>query len=399
MPDSTIEIDLQALRHNFVQVRKLVGQTASILAVVKSDAYGHGMVPVARELEDQAVEYFGVNTCGEGMILRKNGIKTPILVLLGTEANEAPDVISHGLTPVLYRDDIARSLSAAALAAGTPVPVHLKIDTGMGRLGIPHAEAPGFFELMKSLKGLRVEGLLSHFATADEHENSFSLLQLERFIRAVTQARSIDLPLRYAHIANSAAVIDLPETYLQVVRPGLMLYGALPSSELRRPVSLKPVMTFKTRILQLKEVPACCPVGYGCTYFTSRPSRIATLPVGYDDGYNRLLSNRGEVLIRGSRAPVVGRISMCLTTVDVTHIPGVQVDDEVVLLGRQGDHEITATEIAATIGTITYEIFCNLGRHRRKRFLHAAVAGESSRHAGTPVIGKVGCAADENLDT
>ncbi|UCE82946.1 MAG: alanine racemase [Deltaproteobacteria bacterium] len=373
MVGSTIEIDLEALRHNFAQVRNLVGQSSSILAVVKSDAYGHGMVEVARELEVQGVEYLGVSTSSEGITLRKNGLKTPILILLGVEKDEFSEIIQHRLTPVLYRSDIASEISSAALAAKTQLPVHLKIDTGMGRLGVPYVEAAKFFELIRSLEGIRVEGLLSHFASADEHDKSFSSLQLERFRQVLTQAESAGLDFRYTHIANSAGVIDLPDSYLQLVRSGLMLYGAPPSQELHRPVSLKPVMTLKTRVLQVKEVDAGSPIGYGCTYVTTRPSRIATLPIGYDDGYDRLLSNKGVVLVRNCRAPVVGRISMCLTTVDVTEVPDVQVDDEVVLLGRQGDQEITADEIAALIGTINYEIFCNLGGNRKKQFLNSPV--------------------------
>jgi alanine racemase len=373
MVGSTIEIDLEALRHNFAQVRNFVGQSGSILAVVKSDAYGHGMVEVARELEVQGVAYLGVSTCSEGVTLRKNGLKTPILILLGVEKDEFTEVIQHHLTPVLYRRDIASEISSAALAAKTQLPVHLKIDTGMGRLGVPYAEAAKFFELIRSLKGIRVEGLLSHFASADERDKSFSSLQLERFHQVLAQAEGAGLDFRYTHIANSAGVIDLPDSYLQLVRPGLMLYGAPPSQELHRPVSLKPVMTLKTRVLQIKEVDAGSPIGYGCTYFTTRPSRIATLPIGYDDGYDRLLSNKGVVLVRNCRAPVVGRISMCLTTVDVSEVPDVQVDDEVVLLGRQGDQEITADEIATLIGTINYEIFCNLGGNREKQFLNSSV--------------------------
>jgi len=373
MVGSTIEIDLEALRYNFSQVRKLVGQTAAILGVVKSDAYGHGMVSVARELENQGVEYLGVSTSREALTLRQEGVSSPILLLLGIEKDEITDVIHHGLTPVLYRSDIARALSSAALAADTPIPVHLKIDTGMGRLGVPYLEAKDFFELVQSLEGIRVEGLLSHFASADEHDKSFSSQQLERFRQLLIQAENIGLNLRYAHMANSAGIIDLPDSYLQLVRPGIMLYGGPPSQELHRPIPLEPVMTLKTRVLQLKEVPADSPVGYGCTYLTSRPSRIVTLPIGYDDGYDRLLSNKGEVLVRNRRAPVVGRVSMCLTTVDVTDIPEVQPDDEVVLLGKQGDQEITADEIAAKTGTINYEIFCNFGGLRKKHFLNSSV--------------------------
>ncbi len=370
MVGSTIEIDLAALRHNFDQVRRLVSEPTSILAVVKSDAYGHGMVEVARELEGQGVEYLGVSNCREAVSLREGQIKVPILLLLGVAEDELSDVIQHRLTPVLYRSDTAQMVSSAALAAGIQVPVHLKIDSGMGRLGVPYTKAEGFFKLINSFKGIRVEGLLSHFASADEHDKSFSTLQLERFRQTVVQAEDIGLSFRYTHIANSAGVIDLPDSYLQLVRPGLMLYGAPPSMELHRPASLKPVMSLKTRVLQLKEVSSGSPIGYGCTYITSRPSRIATLPVGYDDGYDRLLSNKGEVLVRNCRAPVVGRISMCLTTVDVTEVPGIQVDDEVVLLGRQGDQEITAEEIASKIGSINYEIFCNFGGNRKKHFLN-----------------------------
>jgi alanine racemase len=374
MVGSTIEIDLAALRHNFSQVRDLVGPSTSILAVVKSDGYGHGMVGVARELDSQGVEHFGVSTCREAVTLRKQGIKTPILILLGVDESEFSEVIHHELTPTLFRSDMARTLSNAALAGGTQVPVHLKIDTGMGRLGVPHSEVREFFETFKSLKGLRLEGLLSHFAASDEYDKTFSNLQLERFRQTLDLARSTGLTFRYAHMANSAGVIDLADSYLQLVRPGLMLYGAAPSQELHRPVSLRPVMTMKTQILQLKEVGTGAPIGYGCTHVTTKPSLIATLPVGYDDGYNRLLSNQGEVLVRGSRARVVGRVSMCLTTIDVTHVTGVQVDDEVVLLGRQQDQEITADEIAAKIGTISYEIFCSLGKHHTKRFLHGSGA-------------------------
>jgi len=371
MVGSTIEIDLAALRYNFSKVRALVGPSTAVLGVVKSDAYGHGMLPVARELENLGVEYLGVSNCREAVILRQGGLKTPILLLLGVEKDELSQVIQHGLTPAIYRSDVAMAVSAAALAAKTKIPVHLKIDTGMGRLGVPFAEATEFLELIESLEGIRVEGLLSHFASADEHDKSFSNQQLERFRRILTQAQTIGLNPRYAHIANSAGVIDLPDSYLQLVRPGLMLYGAPPSQELHHPIPLRPVMTLKTRVLQLKEVPAGSPIGYGCTYTTSRPTLIATLPVGYDDGYDRLLSNKGEVLVRNRRAPVVGRISMCLTTVDVTDIPEVQTDDEVVLLGKQGEEQITADDIAAKISTINYEIFCNLGGYRPKVFLNS----------------------------
>jgi alanine racemase len=373
MVGSTIEIDLAALRYNAAQVMYLVGQTAAILGVVKSDAYGHGMIPVARELVHCGVEHFGVSTCREAVTLRRAGIKAPVLLFLGVENDELTDVIQHYLTPVVYRSDTARAISAAAVEANVQIPVHLKIDTGMGRLGIPFGEAEKFFELIRTLDGIKVEGLLSHFASADQDDKSFTNRQLELFRTALSLGERLGLNFRYAHIANSAGIIDLPKSYFQLVRPGLMLYGASPSKKLHHSIPLKPVMTVKTRVLQLKKVPADSPIGYGCTYCTSRPSLIATLPIGYDDGYDRLLSNKGEALVRNRRAPVVGRISMSLTTIDVTHIPDVREDDEVVLLGRQGDEEITADEIAAKIDTISYEIFCNLGGNREKQFLNSSV--------------------------
>jgi alanine racemase len=262
MVGSTIEIDLAALRYNFSQVRKLVGQTTAILGVVKSDAYGHGMVSVARELETQGVEYLGVSTCREGVPLRQAGLKAPILLLLGIEKDEITEVIKHDLTPVLFRDDIAEAISAAALAAGIQIPVHLKIDTGMGRLGVPYAEAEQFFELVKSLKSIRVEGLLSHFASADEHDKSFTTQQLERFRHVLNQAKSAGLNFRYAHIANSAGIIDLPDSYHQLVRPGIMLYGGSPSQELDHPVHSKrwkPVLPLGTAALTLLHDPAGSP--------------------------------------------------------------------------------------------------------------------------------------------
>jgi alanine racemase len=373
MVGTTIEIDLAALRCNLSQVMNLVGQTAAVLGVVKSDAYGHGMIPVARELVHHGVDYLGVSTCREAVTLRRAGIKAPVLLFLGVENDELTEVIQHGLTPVVYRRDTAQAISAAAVEANVQIPVHLKIDTGMGRLGIPFGEAEKFFALIKTLDGIKVEGLLSHFASADQCDKSFSNRQLELFRIVLLLGERLGLNFRYAHIANSAGIIDLPTSYFQLVRPGLMLYGATPSKELHHPIQLKPVMTVKTRVLQLKEVPVNSPIGYGCTFCTSRPSLIATLPIGYDDGYDRLLSNKGEVLVRNRRAPVVGRISMCLTTIDVTHIPDIRQDDEVVLLGRQGDEEITAEEIAAKIDTISYEIFCRLGGNREKQFLNSSV--------------------------
>lgn len=370
MPLSWVEIDLAALRHNFFQVRRRMGPDTRIVGVVKSDAYGHGMIPVAHELACCGAHFLAVSKFWEARELRESGIRLPILTLLGLEPSEMEEAIFREIRPVIFRMDHARLLSEAACRLNVPARVHLKVDTGMGRLGVPWDIAPGFVNELLALPGIELEGVLSHFAVADERDKSYCEYQVGRFhdvLRAIASCGCTDC---YAHIANSAGLLDLPYAHFHLVRPGIMLYGSSPSSELHRPAELHPVMSFKSRILQLKEVPSGRPIGYGRTFTTLRPCRIATIPVGYDDGYPRLLSNRGQVLIRGKRAPVVGRVSMNMITVDVAHIPEAREDDEVVLLGAQGGERITAEEIADLCNTISYEIYCNIGRHRYKYFLN-----------------------------
>lgn len=371
MPLSWIEIDLGSLRHNYDQVRRRLKPTTHVLGVVKSDAYGHGMIPVAVELEKCGIDYFGVSKFWEAEKLRDAGIKVPILLLLGIEPEEMEEAIRIEVRPVLYRLDHARQLSRAALRLGLPALFHLKVDTGMGRLGVPWDEVDGFLDELLLLPGLKLEGVISHFAAADEVDKAYSEIQTDRFRRILRLLARRGCNVPYAHIANSAGVLDLPEAHFQLVRPGIMLYGSSPSSEILEPADLHPVMAFKSKILQIKDVAPGTPIGYGKTYVTERTTRVATLPIGYDDGYPRLLSNRGHVLVRGKRAPVVGRISMNMTTVDVTEIPEIREDDEAVILGRQGSELIQAEEIAARSGTISYEIYCHLGHHEFKVFLNA----------------------------
>lgn len=371
MPLSWVEIDLEALRHNYFQAAGRLGPNASVIGVVKSDAYGHGMTAVAKELVTCGASFLAVSKYWEAADLRHHGVEIPILVLLGFEAEETEDALLSRVRPAVFRMDHARRISAAAVKHGVTALVHLKVDTGMGRLGVPMSTVPSFLDELLALPGLSLEGVLSHFAVADEWDKSYSDRQVERFqeVLKMVAARGCELP--YAHISNSAGILDLPHAHFQLVRPGIMLYGSPPSRELIQPADLRPVMSFKSRILQLKEVLPGQPIGYGRTYITERTARIATVPVGYDDGYSRLLSNRGQVLIREKRAPVVGRVSMNMITVDVTHIPEAMEDDEVVLLGCQGNARITAEEIADLCGTISYEIFCSIGHHRSKFFLHA----------------------------
>lgn len=371
MPSSWVEIDLGALRHNYHQALARLGPRTSVVGVVKSDAYGHGMVPVARELVGCGATHLAVSKYWEARELRESGIGLPIVVLLGLEPQDVEEAIRSRVRPVIFRLDHARRISQAASRLGIVAPVHVKVDTGMGRLGVPIDRFHDFLKMFKALPGMALEGLLSHFAVADEADKSYSEIQIQNFRQTLEMAADMGFEILYAHISNSAGILDLPHAHFQLVRPGIMLYGSPPSMELSQPAKLLPVMMFKSRILQLKEVPAGHSIGYGRTHVTQGLARIATIPVGYDDGYSRLLSNRGSALVRGQRAPLVGRVSMNMITLDVTHILDAQEDDEVVLLGAQGNERISAEELADLSGTISYEVYCSIGRHRFKSFLNA----------------------------
>jgi len=376
MPLSWVDIDLAALRHNLGQVQNRMGMDTKVLGVVKSDAYGHGMVQVARELAACGVHSLAVSKFWEAQELHARGIHLPVIILLGLEPGDMEEAIRLKVRPVIFRMDHARRLSLIATRMQQPVRVHIKVDTGMGRLGVPFEKVPTFLEEFLTLPGVELEGVLSHFAVADEADKSFSEHQIERFRTVLGLLAKAGRTVTFAHISNSAGILDLPHARFQLVRPGIMLYGSQPSDAIHNPADLQPVMTFKTRIIQLKEVPPNRPIGYGRTYTTDKSSRIATLPVGYDDGYPRILSNRGRVLVRGKPAPLAGRVSMNMITVDVTDISGVAEDDEVVLLGRQGEELISAEEIARLCNTINYEIYCKVGRHRFKVFHGASEAEE-----------------------
>ncbi len=355
------EIDLEALAFNYRQIRRRVPRGTKILAVVKADAYGHGALPVSLKLERLGVHCLGVAILEEGIALRKGGVKAPILILGGIFKEGAEEAIRYGLTPVAFEIDPLIELSKAARKKGRNAKVHLKVDTGLGRLGVPFDRFPAFLREVKRIQNLEVEGLLSHFSMT-EGEEEYSTAQWKRFQQALEVCRKEGFRCRYVHMANSANLILFPEFSGNMVRPGLMLYGAYPSPRCQERIDLKPVLTLKTVIHFLKSVPPGSRISYGGTFVTQRESLIATLPIGYADGYSTLLSNRGEVLIRGKRAPVVGRVCMDLITVDVTDIPGVEKGDEVVLIGNQGKERITAEEIAGIIGSIPYEVFCLIGK-------------------------------------
>lgn len=373
MPLNWVEIDLSALRHNYNTARKRAAAGCTVLGVVKSDAYGHGMIPVARELEKCGAGFFAVSKFWEALELRRHGIELPVLVLMGIEPEDAKEAVRLGIRPAVCRFDHARALSEAACALNMKARMHVKVDTGMGRLGVSCKDLGAFAQKLQSLPGIVLEGLISHLAEADEPDKSYCDFQIKQFTEAIQGAARLGVTFPYCHISNSAAVMDIPQAHFQMVRPGIMLYGSSPSGGLIDALDLRPVMTFKSKILQLKEVPAGQSVGYGRTFIAGKPTRIATIGAGYDDGYFRLLSNRGQVLIRGKRAPVVGRVSMNLITADVTGIPEAAEDDEVVLLGAQGGERITAEEIARLCDTISYEVYCAIGKQQRfKFFLNAS---------------------------
>ena len=353
-------VDLKALCWNFQQVRKKVGPGIKILSVVKANGYGHGACEVAKTLADEGSDAFGVATLEEGIELRRGAIRSPILILAGVYPEQMNQLLQNKLTPVVCEPEVLHRLEALAQRRRRSLNFHLKVDTGMGRIGLLASEIDSWLPELAKLKALKLEGVFSHFSQAESVEGSYTQNQLEIFRHVVKRLRGEGFDPPLVHLANSVAVITLPSSHFTMVRPGLMLYGIHPSPEMMGQVALKPVLSWKTRIIQLKRLPKGSSISYGQTFVTERESLIATLPVGYGDGYHRLLSNRGAVLVRGERAPIVGRVCMDLTMVDVTDIRGVQQGDEVVLLGKQGEETISADEMARWADTISYEILTSI---------------------------------------
>jgi alanine racemase len=358
------EIDLGALTRN-LQTLHTAAPGVDVLAVVKADAYGHGAVPVSLALEAAGVRFLGVALVEEGLALRRAGVKGDILVLGGAYEGGWELMLAHGMIPVVFRPEHLTALDAAAAARETTARAHLKVDTGMGRLGVLPPDVPAFLEAARSCPRLSLEGLCSHFANADLADAALTQQQISRFRTALGQMRAAGFEPRWRHLSNSAGLLALPEARdgleMNVARPGLALYGLQPAPWLRPPRVLEPVLSWKTSVVHLKTVPAGTPISYGSTWTAPRPSRIATLPVGYADGWSRLLSNRGAVLVRGRRAPIVGRVCMDLCMVDVTDLPRVELGDEVVLIGRQGTEVQDAHQLAALESTIAYDVLCAIG--------------------------------------
>jgi alanine racemase len=358
------EVDLDALAANFQTVQERVGPDLNVMAVVKANAYGHGAVECARRLEKEGAAWFGVALPEEGIELREAGITKPVLCLAGFWEGQGGSCLQQSLVPVVYRLDVIEAFDNLARERGVVADVHIKIDTGMGRLGIRFDEVSDFAGALKRFQNIRIDGLMTHFAAADEPScGPLTKDQIQRFEDAVGAFRAHGYEPTYRHFANSAAIFAEPQSWGNMVRPGGVLYGLwrdiLAPSD--RDQKFRPVMSLHSKITFLKWVPEGETVGYGCTFEASRKTLVATVPLGYDDGYMRALSNRGHAIIRGVFATVIGRISMDLTLIDVTNVPGVQPDDEVILIGADGGLSVTAEDLAKTAGTLSYEVTCGIG--------------------------------------
>jgi alanine racemase len=362
------EIDLSKLEKNYRALRAFVAPNTKILAVVKADGYGHGSVEVSRRLEAAGVDYFGVAIVEEAIRLRQASITKPILVMGGFWQGQERAIIEHRLTPAVYRLDRLRSLSQAARASNITVSYHLKIDTGMGRIGVSYQTAHAFLQTAAALERVQLEGVFAMLSSADESSREFTQLQIERFHEAVRRIEACGIHIPIKHTTNSAGLLYYPEAWFDMVRPGLALYGVV-SGPKAKDLAVEPVLALKSRISFLKTVPPYTPLGYGRRFTTGRESTIATLPIGYADGLRRRLSNKGRVIVRDRFAPIVGAISMDMTLIDVTDVPGASIDDEVILIGKSATLSISATEMATEADTIPYEILCGIGKRVPRLYL------------------------------
>lgn len=369
MPRPTVaRIDLDALMYNVAAIRELIGNRR-ICAAVKADAYGHGAPVVCHGLAMAGVSMFAVAMTEEAIDLRCAGIHKPVSLLTVAPVEDIPLMLGYGIIACVTEEGFARELSSQALNRGTVALAHVNVDTGMHRVGLPWETAAATILRMSRLGGLRITGLFSHFAWSDADDLTFSREQVRRFRSVLGKLRRARMRLPFIHMANSNGVLRLPESYFDGVRPGLILYGLYSRDELRPVVKLRPVLSMRTRICECKRIPEGEKIGYGHTFTTWRESVIAALPVGYHDGFIRQFSNVGEVLVRGKRAPVVGRVCMDQTLVDVTDVPGVQTGDEVVIYGEQDGEHISVEEMAHRVDRIPYELTCAVGRRVRREFV------------------------------
>ena len=359
-PITYATIDLGAIAHNVRALKAHIGPTVALIAVVKANGYGHGALEGARAALAAGASACAVARVEEGVELRRAGLACPILVMGYAPPEAAPALVRFDLTATVTTWETAQALSARAEAAGRKAPVHVKVDTGMGRFGLLPAEVLPFVSRIAALPGLEPEGMYTHFATADQADTTYTRRQFARFRAVLEAVQAAGLHLRLRHAANSAATLALPETHLDAVRTGIAIYGLRPSAEVEPCVALRPALSLKSRVTRLRMLPAGTSISYGRTYITKRRTLVASVPVGYGDGYHRRLSNRGAVLINGRRAPIIGRVCMDQLVVDVTGVPGVAQDAEVVLIGPQGKERITAEEVARWAETINYEVVTSL---------------------------------------
>lgn len=358
------EIDLDAIAHNMIQIRKFTDSKAKIMAIVKADAYGHGAVEVAKVALYNKADALGVAISDEGIQIREHNIFAPILILGYTPEFKIDEAIQYDLIQTVFTYNMAELISKSAAKLGKIAQIHIKIDTGMGRIGfLPNEESLCAIIAISKLPNIEINGIFTHFAVSDEKDKTFTYKQAKEFSNFSNELEKKGLYIPVKHTSNSGAIIDLPEFSFNMVRAGIILYGMYPSVDVDKTcLKLEPAMGLKTHICYIKQVSKDISISYGRTYYTHDKAVIATIPVGYADGYSRLLSNKGRVLIKGEYAPIVGRICMDQFMVDITDIPNVNIGDDVVLIGNQGDKHITAEEIAEFIGTINYEVVCMIGK-------------------------------------
>lgn len=358
------EIDLDNLAHNIREVRRLAGKQSQVTAVIKADGYGHGATKIAKTLLDNGADRFAVAVLDEAIEIRNAGFKVPILILGYTQPERAEEVVRYELEQAVYSIETAEALSKVAKAQGKTAQIHIKIDTGMGRIGLQaDEEAVGIISSIHALPNINIKGIFTHFAVADEVDKSYTEKQFEKFKWVCDRLEEKGIKIEIKHCGNSATIIDLPDMHLNMVRAGIVLYGLAPSSDVKlEKLTLKEVMSLKVRVTHIKEIEAGQSVSYGRKFIANAKTKIASLPIGYADGYTRLLSGKAEALVNGKRVPVVGRICMDQCMIDVTRIEDVKVGDEVVLFGGQKDGFISIDEIAEKLGTINYEVVCMISR-------------------------------------
>jgi alanine racemase len=365
-----IEIQTSALRANWKALRSKLSKNVQVLAVVKANGYGIGLLHVAKVAVEEGAQYLGVSSVEEGIQLRQAGFSVPILILGSLFPFESFTLLfDHRLTPTIASVEAAQALQRLATERGKVLPVHLKVDSGFGRIGVSLSSAAAFIEKVAAMKGLSIEGIYTHFASSDV-DPDYTLEQCRAFQAIMKAVKGKGIEPRWVHLANSSAILRFPETHGNLVRPGIACYGIPPYPGAEKDVALEPVLTWKSRIIYLKTVPSGTSVGYARTWKATRQTRIATLAVGYADGLPRLLTNKGHVLIGGSKAPIIGRVTMDMTMVDVTGLRPCRIGDEAVLLGHQGPEEITVSQIAEWAQTNPYEILCGLGPRVPRVIIH-----------------------------